>query len=144
MFRLTIISLLFNPHPLNTLPMSFKDLKRNKLHPAWLKYPEHLKRNNVITFVGPPASYPFWFKISSWASLFLSSFFLSFFFLSFFLSSFFFLSFFFLSFLFVLSLVCNVYMVIYIFSNMWPWSTKPVIRVNSWNWDLYIIWNLNK
>ncbi len=26
------------------------------------------------------------------------------------------------------------------FTNMWPWTTKPVIRVKSWNWDLYIIW----
>ncbi len=26
---------------------------------------------------------------------------------------------------------------------MWPWTTKPVLSVNFWNWDLYIIWKLN-
>ncbi len=30
------------------------------------------------------------------------------------------------------------------FVHMWPWTTKPVIRSIFWNWDLYIIWKLNK
>ncbi len=28
--------------------------------------------------------------------------------------------------------------------HMWPWTTKPVIRVFFIYWDLYIIWKLNK
>ncbi len=28
--------------------------------------------------------------------------------------------------------------------EMWPWTTKPIIRVNFFqNWDLYIIWKLS-
>ncbi len=26
---------------------------------------------------------------------------------------------------------------------MWPWTTKPVMRVNFLNWYLYIIWKLS-
>ncbi len=28
--------------------------------------------------------------------------------------------------------------------NMWPWTTKSVLKVNKKNIDLYIIWKPNK